>query len=229
MIEHKSPGEPPKRMHVRYLAASAYDGNFNRARMEDRWRLLRGPDAELDDELYEKAVALARVLQTPASKKIDVAKPKGVSKLQSQRDPALWHQGAMAALAYRGDRHGFLDWVLQQPETDRATAGWIFLWAEGSRYLRGETDFPLDHVASNKMVELFRAVCDRSEGVGFFNDALGLDQGFEAERLECLAVIEDGRLATGIVAPISLLKRPFAPPRHDDRFDLDDGIILCAS
>jgi hypothetical protein len=157
---------------------------------------------------------------------IDMAKPDDVARVRSVRDPALWHEAAMAALAYRGDQHGFLHWVLQQPETDRATAGWIFLWAEGSLYLRGRTNFPFDHIGSNEMVELFRAVCRRSEGMGFANDDLGLDRDFEAERLKCLAVIEKGELCPGIVPPTALLARPYGPPRSDDRFRLDDGIII---
>jgi hypothetical protein len=222
--------EPPKRMHVEYLAASVYGLKaITRENMEKAWRLLRGPDAILDDALFEQAAARARVLNTPASKKIDMASKRGVAKAQETRDPALWHQAAQAALAYRGDKHSFLPWVLQQPETDRATAGWIFLWAEGSRFLRGETDFLLDHMPSSKMVELFRAICERSEGMGFANDVLGLDPGFEEERQNCLAVIAEGQLAPGIVAPRALLEQPFAPPRDDDRFTLEDGIIFCAA
>lgn len=220
--------EPPKRAHIEYLAAAAGTKPITRESAEDWWRLLKGPDAILDDELFEKAAALARVLQTPARKKIDMAKPSGVAKAKSQRDPALWHVATMAALAYRGDKHGFLHWVLQQPETDRATAGWMFLWAEGSRYLRGETSFPLDNLASDKMVSLFEAVCQRSEGAGFSNDRLGLDPGFEEERLNCLAVIADGELAPGILTPKTLLAQPFAEPSPNDRFCLDDGIIIDA-
>jgi hypothetical protein len=216
-------------MHIEYLAASADDRNFARERMEQHWRLLKGPNAQLDDELFEKAVARARVVQTPASKQIDVAKPKAVAKIQSLRDPTLWHQAAMAALAYRGDRHGFLHWALQQPEIDRSTAGWIFLWSEGSRYLRGETKFPLENMASEGVVDLLRAVCTRSEGMGFAGDELGLDHEFEAERLECLNVIANGKVAPGIVAPINLLSRPFPPRRQDDRFALIDGIIFPGS
>lgn len=157
---------------------------------------------------------------------IDMADADDVARVQACRDPALWHTATMAALAYRGDRHGFLHWVLQQPEMDRATAGWIFLWAEGSRYLRGETDFPLNNLASSRVVELFRAVCDRSQGMSFTNDNLGLDPDFEAERLKCLAVMENGELAPGIIAPIALLAKPYNPAGHDNRFTLDDGIIV---
>src|SRR5262245_37995091 len=95
---------------------------------------------------------------------IDMTEAEHVAWVRAQRDPALWHQAAMAALAYRGDRHGFLHWLLEQPEMDRATAGWIFLWAEGSRYLRGKTDFPLNHISSEDMMALFRSLCARSEG-----------------------------------------------------------------
>lgn len=162
----------------------------------------------------------------PLPEEIDMAQAADVAWVRSQRDPGLWHLAAMAALAYRGDRHGFLLWLLLQPEMDRATAGWIFLWPEGSRYLRGETDFPLDHLSSGAMVALFAAVCARSEGAGFGNDALGLDADFEPERKACLEVVTGGRLAPGLVAPGAILAKPFALPQRGGRFMLDDGLIL---
>lgn len=171
--------------------------------------------------------AVTRFLSTP--EELDMAEEKDVAWVQAQRDPALWHLATMAALAYRGDHYGFLNWVLQQPETDRATAGWIFLWAEGSRYLRGKTDFPLNHLRSEAMLDLFRAICDRSQRIGFTTDALGLDQDFEPERVSCLSVIENGEVAAGIVPPVALLTKPFDRPRSDKRFMLDDGIILLAN
>jgi hypothetical protein len=95
---------------------------------------------------------------------LDMAEEAHVAWVRSQHDPALWHEAAQAALAYRGDRHGFRPWLLQQADMDRATAGWIFFWTEGSRYLRGETRFYCNHVTSDAMAELFRALCVRSEG-----------------------------------------------------------------
>jgi hypothetical protein len=157
---------------------------------------------------------------------IDMAEAADVAWVESQRDPALWHQAAMAALAYRGDKHGFLHWLLLQPEMDRATAGWIFLWAEGSRYLRGETDFPLNHLSSDKVIDLFAAVCERSEAAGFHNDNLGLDRDFEPERKACLEIMANGETAAGLIAPKAIVTKPFDPPRPDGRFTLDDGIIL---
>ena len=62
--------------------------------------------------------------------------------------------------------------------------------------------------------------------MSFTNDNLGLDPDFEAERLKCLAVMENGELAPGIIAPIALLAKPYNPAGPDNRFTLDDGIIV---
>jgi hypothetical protein len=131
----------------------------------------------------------------------------------------------MAALAYRSDPHGLVPWVLAQPELDRATAGWLFLWPEGSRYLRGEQDFPLNHASSDEMLAIFRAVCERSAR-GFGSDTIGLDPDFEPERLRALDVVARGEVAAGIVVPRALLDRPFPRERTDERFVLDDGLLL---
>lgn len=174
-----------------------------------------------------EVTAVAHFLSNPEL--IDMSEEADVAWVRAQRDPALWHEATVAALAYRGDHYGFLRWVMLQPETDRATAGWVFLWAEGSRYLRGETDFPLNHLTSDEMLDLFRAVCERSEGLGFASDALGLDRDFEEERVACLAIIKDGDAASGITPPVALLNKPFKPPHKQRRFMLDDGIILVGS
>src|SRR6185436_13084783 len=164
--------------------------------------------------------------QTAPSAEIDVAEEEHVAWIRGQRDASLWHQAVMAALAYRSDPHGFVPWVLAQPELDRATAGWLFLWPEGSRYLRGERSFLLDHVSSEEMLAIFRAVCERSEGIGFANDSIGLDPDFEPERLRSLDVVARGEVSAGLVVPRVLLDRPFPPERPEKRFVLDDGLLL---
>jgi len=164
--------------------------------------------------------------ETAPSEEIDVAEEAHVAWIRSQRDASLWHQATMAALAYRSDPHDFIPWVLTQPELDRATAGWLFLWSEGSRYLRGERDFPHYNVSSERMLAIFRAVCERSEGVGFANDFIGLDSDFEPERLRSLDVVACGEVSVGLVVPRVLLDRPFPPERPEKRFVLDDGLLL---
>ena len=164
--------------------------------------------------------------RTAPSVEIDVTEEEHVAWIRSQRDASLWHQATMAAVAYRSDPHGLVPWVLAQPELDRATAGWLFLWPEGSRYLRGERNFLLDHVSSERMLAIFRAVCERSAGVGFANDSIGLDPDFEPERLRALDVIARGEVAEGLIVPRALLDRPFPRERPENRFDLDDGLLL---
>jgi hypothetical protein len=156
---------------------------------------------------------------------VDMAEKMHVEWVQSQRDPDLWHQAAQAALAYRNDRHNFLPWLVQQPEMDRATAGWIFLWAEGSRYLRGENKFYLNTLSDDSMLALLQALCQRSEDRGFSEDRLGLDPDFEAERLKCVELVAKGEIATAMVVPHACIDRPFATPQRS-RYSLDDGMIF---
>ncbi len=64
-----------------------------------------------------------------------------VGWVKSQRDPELWHVAAMAIVNTVGDPHGFLVWLADQPETDRATAGYFFLGVFGADYLRDRAIF----------------------------------------------------------------------------------------
>jgi hypothetical protein len=187
----------------------------------------------LSEELFRWDIACARsyLRPMPLPKRIvhvelDITNGNDVLRIKGRREPALWHIAAIAAIAYKGDPHSFLPWLIEQPETDRATAGWIFLWNEGSRFLKGETDFNLNSGVRD-LADVLRAICVRSEDRGFENDILGLDSDFEAERLKCLSVIENGNAISSIVAPIALLAQPFDQPACDDRFTVDDGMIVC--
>jgi hypothetical protein len=132
-----------------------------------------------------------------------------------------------AIFAYVGDRHDFLPWLILQPEMDRATAGWMFLWA-GSRYLVGDgpTSFDLNRVSGEEVVRLFGALCERSERIGFSEDRLGLDPHFEAERQACLAVIANAQVAHGITVPHAIIGRPFAAPSGSADYEVHDGLLV---
>ncbi len=160
---------------------------------------------------------------------IDMAKAEDVAWVKARRDPALWHQAAMACLAYLGDEHGFLPWLVRQPEMDRATAGWIFLWGEGSIYLRGEAEKTfglLSHFSAPQVISLFDALCERSEVVGFSEDRLGLDKDFEAERQRCLEVVARGQVGRGITVPSAIIGRPFRAPAGGGDYEIDDGLLV---
>ncbi len=158
---------------------------------------------------------------------LDMSEAAHVAWVRSRRDPALWHFAAMAALAYKRDKHRFLPWVVTQPELDRATAGWLFLWPEGSLYLLGTPDHFdfLNFATKDDMTALAKAICERSQNLGFQRDAIGLDKDFDAERLKCLDLATRGKMAPGRMFPARLLAMPFSPEAKDLPYCLDDGLI----
>jgi hypothetical protein len=148
-----------------------------------------------------------------------------VDWVKGQRDPELWHAAAIAVLNYLGDPNGFLVWLFDQPEVDRATAGYIFLGAGGSRYLSGETDFSGEGLSTDEWLATMRAICRRASTTGFANDALGLDAGFETERQACLELIKRGEVAAGIAIPHAILDASF-PPEQQLPYYVEDGTLL---
>ena len=156
---------------------------------------------------------------------LNMRDPVHVDWVKSQRDPELWHVAAIAVLNYLGDPTGFLVWLMDQPETDRATAGYIFFGAYGSTYLRGKTDFGGEGLSDEEWLHAMQAICRRAASTGFNNDSLGLHPGFEATRQECLEVIKSGQIADGIAIPHALLDAPF-PLEQKQRYFIEDGAVL---
>ena len=148
-----------------------------------------------------------------------------VDWVKSQREPDLWHAAAIAIVNYLGDPRGFLVWLMDQPETDRATAGYIFFGAGGSDYLRGQTDFGGEGLSDQEWLSAMQSVCGRATKLGFVNDALGLHPGVEAERQACIELINRGQVADGIAVPHTLLDAPF-PPEQKRRYFVEDGAVL---
>lgn len=157
---------------------------------------------------------------------IDMERAADVALVKSLNDPALWHEAATAVFAYLGDPHGFLPWLIQQPGLDRATAGWLLLWPQGSRFLRGETDSFYARIPDREVVGLLTALCERGERLGFSEDRVGLDGDFEPERQACRAVVEAGETVAGVTPPLAIIGRPFAPPRSGCDYEVHDGLLL---
>lgn len=156
---------------------------------------------------------------------IDLTKREHVEWLKSERDPELWHVAAQASLAYTGDPHNFVPWVVEQKELDRSTGGWIFLWLEGSQFLKGEDKYFHSFSSDNYIKEVFSKLTSRSEATGFSNNIIGLDVEFEKERQNCLRLIAEGRAATDIVIPRNLLDAPYPRPRPIRGIDNVEGVL----
>ena len=148
-----------------------------------------------------------------------------VAWVQSQRDPELWHAATMAIVNTIGDPHGFLVWLAAQPETDRATAGYVFL-AYGAQYLRGVTDFSGgEGMSREQWLQALDAMCRRSATIGFAGDSLGLPSQADAARRECLDLVSRGEVAPGIPIPHALIDSAF-PPARKLRYSVEDGTVL---
>ena len=156
---------------------------------------------------------------------LNMRDPEHVAWVKLQRDPELWHVAAMAIVNHLGDPRGFLVWLMDQPGTDRATAGYVFFGACGSAYLRGQTEFGGEGLSDPEWLQAMQAICRRAADIGFANDSLGLHPGCEPERQACLDLIRRGELADGIAVPRALLDAPF-PPERKLRYFIEDGAVL---
>jgi hypothetical protein len=143
-------------------------------------------------------------------------------------EPEIWHAAAEACLHFLGDPHGFLPWLVQQPRMDRATAGWIFLWPPGSDYLKGVHHRFDTKLPKNAVVALFDALCARSETIGFTTDDEGLPAICEPFRQDCLAVVESGNVAPGVVVPMAIIGKPFKTPDRGAIYQVHDGLLVSA-
>ena len=156
---------------------------------------------------------------------LNMKDPEHVDWVKSQRDPELWHAAAIAIVNTLGDPRGFLVWLADQPETDRATAAYIFL-PYGADYLRGQTDFSGgEGLSGEEWLNALEAICRRGATIGFRNDSLGLHPGFAAAQQECLDLIKRGQVADGIPVPHALLDAPF-PAEQPLRYFVEDGSVL---
>ena len=160
---------------------------------------------------------------------LDVTNPLHIEWIKSSRDPLIWHEAAVAALAYMGDKHGFLPWLVEQPELDRATAGWLFLWCAGERYLSGQKDGFYAKIPDDRVLELTKAICWRSENGEFGSARAGLDTSFEETREKCLELISNGQISDGVVAPRTLLSKPFQSQNGIGKYFVSDGMLVNSS
>ena len=150
-----------------------------------------------------------------------------VTWVKSQRDPELWHAAAMAIVNTLGDPRRLLVWLAEQPELDRATAGYMFL-PYGARYLRGDRDFSGgEGMSGEEWLDALEAICRRAATSGFTNDSLGLPSIVERTRRECLDAIDRGEVAPGIPVPRAIVATPF-PPERPLRYVVEDGTVLNA-
>ena len=160
---------------------------------------------------------------------IDVRKKPHVDWVKSRRDPALWHLAVQAALAYTGDSRRLVPWLLEQPELDRGTAAWIYLWSGGPEHLETrEGRVPLVDSGGYPLEPVLAALHERSEGLGFAANNIGLEQEFEEIRKSCQSLIDARHVPEDALVPYALLKDPLKIRGPEASLDLHliDGVIV---
>jgi hypothetical protein len=142
---------------------------------------------------------------------IDVTSAEDVAWLKGQSNPSIWHEAAAACVVYVGDRHGFLPWLIEQPNMDRTTAGLIFVGVGGPRYLKDR--YYHSAVNHEDMEQILQSLCLRSESIGFVQDSIGFEDfiwsHYETERQACLEIISKNMIVDGLIAPHKILNSPF--------------------
>jgi hypothetical protein len=148
-----------------------------------------------------------------------------VAWLRGQRDPELWHAAAYAAFAYTDDPHGFLPWLVEQPELDRSTAGFLFLSGEAGRYLKGETQFYGNGMSGSGYPGLMAKLLARAEARGFVRDEIGLPPDYEAVRVALLAQVARGDVAADRIVPHALLDVAY-PAQKVTGYHVEEGTVV---
>jgi hypothetical protein len=156
---------------------------------------------------------------------LDMSNPEHVAWVKAQRNPELWHAAAICVLVYLGDPQRFLLWLIEQPEMDRATAGYVFLGREGAHYLQGRTEFHGEGLSGLDLRDVLHALCRRGSTTGFTNDTIGLPPGFESARRACLDLVARSAVAEGIPVPHAIIDTPF-PLQRKTAYFVEDGTIL---
>ena len=156
---------------------------------------------------------------------LNMRDPEHVDWVKSRRDPELWHAAAIAVLNYLGDPRGFLVWLMDQPETDRATAGYIFFGAYGSDYLRGQTDFSAKDCPARSGCTPCRPFAAGRRALASPMIRWVFTPGLKPQRQACLDLVDRGQIADGIVIPRALLDAALS--RRSRSFDITSKTERC--
>lgn len=136
--------------------------------------------------------------------------------LEANRDPDLWHLIVQQVNFDLGATKRFVEWVVEQPDCDRATAAFLFLEMNGPECVA----IPPDRAVSSTDLSyrLISRICARSQnGDGFPISELTLSEhGLQDDQRGVLQQMLDiSMTATAIrcPVPVNLLSTPFGGRR----------------
>jgi hypothetical protein len=144
--------------------------------------------------------------------------------LEANRDPDLWHLITQQVNFDLGATKRFVEWVVEQPDCDRATAAFLFLDMNGPECVAN----PSERVVSYRLIS---RICARSQnGDGFPISELTLSEhGLQDDQRGVLQQMLDiPTTATAILCPVpvNLLSMPFGGRRAKSPYVVQpDGYI----
>ena len=143
--------------------------------------------------------------------RVDFEECGTIAGLEQSRDPDLWHL-VPGGFNFDSERtFEVLNWIIEQPECDRATAALIFLRLCGSDYV-GKPIIPEDE-RSRPTAEIINKICKRSESEGFARSELSLSCVEEADDqrplLQEMVASYSGAIGDCIPIPTRLFSVPF--------------------
>jgi hypothetical protein len=110
----------------------------------------------------------------PEREYLDASKPGFIEALASLNEPELWHLIVNEFSYDLSCTYEVLDWIVDQPECDAATAALAFIRIWGEDYV-GQPYPGATEARHNRSLSIAARICRRSEGAWFERTELSLD------------------------------------------------------
>lgn len=146
--------------------------------------------------------------------------PDHVEWLKSLNSPSDWDAAAEACFWYKGDEHGFLNWLIEHPDMDCKTATTIFIRMGESLFSTGEE---WSHFSQEQLRELVYAVCKRSETRGFSRNAMFTPAEWEETQLAFHNLMKKCNFPSDLPIPYAMFKPPLTQGGNDGVYEMGFG------
>ncbi len=138
---------------------------------------------------------------------LDLDNIEHIEWLKIHNNPADNFEVVSAEMCFRNDPHQFIDWLIDQPDLDRGTAGFIFFGAGGLERVMGSQHY--GRVDPEWADRLLYALCARSEQRGFQFDRIAPPSWCNDSRDKLLDFLSNNAPSADFLIPYNLFNAPF--------------------
>lgn len=148
--------------------------------------------------------------------------------LKSRNNPADNFEVVSAEMCFHNDPHHFIDWLIDQPDMDRGTAGFIFFGAGGLERVMGLPYY--GRVSPQWADRLLYALCDRSEQRGFQFDRIAPPSWCNESREKLVQFLSNDNSLADFTIPRSIIDTPFPLEGMKSNYsDIGEGELVTDS